>query len=211
MHGLYSNTIERFLLLDDDVQSLYETSTVLTSKMLTNVIPVTNKEITNLNCTEWKLGNPKGYRQSSPYPYLVIKQQDSYLEAGPQNNTPQEIFVTHLDFVRMVHSIIKAALYTEMELPSSYVKIFNFLDTENIKILEDMGDGGAGGGHGDFEKGFQQAIYQMVYQSKDVDELYDNTHNFFNSIKTSNLRKRKFYENLRKYAKPFFDRTLYAF
>jgi hypothetical protein len=211
MHGLYSNTIERFLLVDDDVPSLYETATVLTSKMLCNVIPVTLSEMNNHNCYHWKLGNPKGYRQSSPYPYLVIKSQDSYIEAGEQENTPPEIFKSHLDFVRMSYSIVKSALYTEMELPSTYTKIFNFMDTKDIVIHNDMGDGGAGGGYGDFEQGFQQAIYKIVYQSDNVDSLYETIMSVFNSIETSNLRKRKFYENLRKNAKPFFDRTLYTF
>lgn len=211
MHGLYSNTIERFLIVDKDVHALYETATILTSKMLCNVIPVTLSEMDNSNCYNWTLGNPKGYRQSSPYPYLVIKSQDSYLEVGDQTNTPKEIFENHLNFIRMSFAIIKSAMYTEMELPSSYERIFSFVDTDELNLYQDMGDGGADGGHGDFENGFRQDIYELVYHSNSVDDLYEKITTVFDSLQTSSLRKRKFYENLRKNAKPFFDRTLYTF
>ena len=211
MHGLYSNTIERFLIIDQDVHSLYETATVLTSKILCNIIPVTLPEIDNSVCTNWTLGNPKGYRQSSPYPYLVIKPQDSYVDLGPQQNNPQDIFESHLDYIRMTFVIIKSTIKTEMELPSSYESIFSFVDSKGIETYKDMGYHASDGGHKDFENGFKEAIYELIYYSKDVDELYDNIMVAFSKSKTSNLRKRKFYENLSRYAKPFFSNTLYTF
>jgi hypothetical protein len=211
MHGLYSNTIERFLIVDSDVHALYETSTVIASKMLCNIVPMTLLEIDNTNCYEWSLGNPKGYRQSSPYPYLVIKSQDSYQRVGMQTNTPEDKFKNHLDFVRMAYCIVKSAMYTEMELPSSYEAIFSFLESPEIETYKDMGYHGADGGHQDFENGFKQAIFELIYFSRDVEELYDNIMTVFNKSKTSNLRKRKFFENLKRNAKPFFLNTLYTF
>lgn len=198
MYGLYSNTIERFLIVDDDKHVLYTIAILLTSKIHCNVVKFDESEmgINNHNCSEWTLRNPIKLSQDSPYPRVVTNFQDSCKLVGTQTNTPSNIFAKHLMYIQFVYAIIRSLVLIELSRPGSFDHIFDFIDDEVIEFHTD-------------KDSMKKEIFKSVYESGNIDELYQKI-KLLSLSWSEGLRKKHFIRNANKNAEQIFTNTLYS-
>jgi len=196
MYGLYSNTIERFLVIDDDKHVLYTVAILLTSKIHCNVVKFDESKINNHNCSEWTLINPTKLSQDLPYPRVINNFQDSCKLVGAQTNTPSNIFTNHLMHIQFVYIIVKSIIWVELSQPASFDHTFDFINDDLVKFHADP----------DFMK---KELFKSVYESSNIDELYQKI-KLLSLSWSEGLRKKQFIRNVNKNAEQIFTNTLYS-
>jgi len=197
-YGLYSNTVERFLLVDDQLHFVYDTARLLSSKMLCHVLPLkSHSPVTEKNCHYYKVSNPSSLLQKSPYPHYTTKLvgQDMEVKTTKQTAVPEEVFDQHIEFVICVHALVTALYHTEYEVPGNYVDLLP--ETPDDFFLTG---------------GFKQVLFDIAYNCLSREELYEALGMFLGTIPKNNpyamKKKDKFVRFLKKYEQRFLSYSL---
>jgi hypothetical protein len=190
MYGMYSNTIERFLVVDDQLSFLYDTARILSSKMLFHIVQVRQPEIEIHNCIEYSIANPLQLKQRSPYPFYIDGKQDFEIQRGRQTIVPDEIFFEHLRFIRGVFCAVKACMITEYTRPGAYDDLIEDTPEDFVMIF-----------------GFKNRIFEILYESYSLDQAHNKLKLYFDTFGGDNphaiAKKEKFFKLLEKYEQRF--------
>jgi hypothetical protein len=200
MYAIYSNNLERFLLVDDDLWVLRHTAILISSKLTTSICEINNIEINKSNCTEWTLSIPSMSKQDQQIPKLSIignAIEKSIALSTEENEKLKEDCI----FCLYVLNVVKSSWYVNALYNSSNQKYF--LDLLKIKSLSYVHD------ETGIEGGFIPSIDEILYSSssKEVAELKINAM-FDNKFSSSPTLLLKYAKSFRKYYDEFANPVL---
>lgn len=196
MIGLYSNNLERFLLVKPDQFIGLHTAKLLSSKFFISVFNFQNKKINNENCKTWSLKNPGLAMLDRQIPRMkFIKNQLIDLKSLPLDIS-EDIFINYQKFSNFCYNVVMASRITDATLNSSNQDYFmSLLDIHlNLKIYSD--DTG-------LAIPFLTQIDKILYMSMSIDEAKTLISNIFlsdtNMISNLKIYKKTFYHYLNYY------------
>lgn len=177
MHGLYSINLERFILLDQDRWALLHTGKMLSSKMQLCLCQFDNDiAITNNDCINWTTTGTAVIPQDQQIlKFSHIGNSLKYI--GPPNDVDLDLLTQHIDYVKFVLKVIKAAWLTEAIRGIGDQTYFLSLVEENTLVSfkdETWADGG-----------FLFAIDKILYLSKNKEEALPKIKKIFENPDTA--------------------------
>jgi len=174
MYGIYSNNLERFLLISNDLWMLMHTANLLSSKFILCVCMIDETvNIDNSNCLTWTLSDPAMAISDKQIPRLKIinnKLRDTGLISV---DVPIDQIIKYQEFSKFVLEISQAARMTDALLNSSSQQYFlNLLDSNDrlITLNDDTGIPG----------GFLSSIDKILYLADNKETALDKILNLIN-------------------------------
>lgn len=190
-YGIYSNNLERFIYVDNDLWILMHSAKLLSSKMMLCVINIKNDNLNSNNCFEYSLSNPEEAKQSYQLPQLVTYSTGETFK-GPPVDINLDTFTKHRIFIEYVIRTVRASWLTDAQFNvSDHNFLINLLgDTSVRKVNDDSG----------VDKGFKFCIDQILYTANTLEELKTGIDNIFNYADSNRPKNLKIYEQtFRKY------------
>lgn len=177
MHGLYSINLERFILLDPDRWTLLHAGKLLSSKMQLCLCEFDdNVAITNDDCLNWTATGSAFIPQDQQI--LKFSNIGNSLKFfGPPVDVDMDLLMQHLDYVKFVLKVVKAAWLTEAIKGIGDQTYFLSLVGENNLVSfkdETWADGG-----------FLFAIDKILYLSKSKEEAITKIKKIFENPDTA--------------------------
>lgn len=183
MYGIYSNSLERFILVDSDLWILVHVAKLLSSKMTLCVMPIHSKEINSKNCYEYGLFNPAEAKQNTQLPQFV-KNTSGESFKGPPLDISEELFSEQKKFIEYLAKVAKASWIADIQLNTSdHNFLLNLAEETNLAKMED--DSGIDGG-------FKFRVDQVLYTSNTKQEMKERLSNIFdykNSTRPSRMEQ----------------------
>lgn len=160
--GLYCNSLERFLLVKDDLWLVLHSAKLLSSKLSSCVCPIYDEDMNNENCYTYGLVKPSEAKQNVQMPQYVSITSGEELK-GPPADIELEMLNQHKKFINYLFLVVQASWIADAELNDSDHYNFASLITDNEFVLENDNSG--------LENGFKKSIDKILYTANTVDEI----------------------------------------
>jgi hypothetical protein len=175
-YGLYCNSSERFMAVDNDLWTLHHAAKILSSKISSCVCVIANDEITNDNCYQWGLQDNRISKQDQQIP-LVVPVGDAVEHKG----APDDIIASDLaKDLLFVNFIIKAtyamkvvdAIYNVAD-QKFFIKYFP--KTELTAVDDDSG----------VANGFVRSVERILYLASNEENALKGLEELFNDPRST--------------------------
>lgn len=167
---LYLNSIERFILINDDIWTSMNTAKVLSSKMCLCVCEISNQNLDNDSCLEWGLVDSSESKQTQQHPSLSIIKKGACYRGYPVDIASERL-IYDKKFVEFVYRITKASMLVDALMNNVNQKFYlELLDENEIMSVND--DSGIKGG-------FLKNVNKILYLSNSVDEISEKLNVMF--------------------------------
>ena len=173
VYGLYCNSSERFMLIDNDLWTLHHAAKILSSKMSTCVCAISNMEINSDNCHLWGLIDHRVTKQDQQVP-LIISVDDAVEYKGLPDDIDENDLKKDLEFLRFALDAVYAMKIVDANFNVAEQKFFIrfFPKTELTAVDDDSG----------IANGFVRSVERILYLAgsrasalKGFDELFDDS------------------------------------
>jgi hypothetical protein len=134
MIGIYSNNLERFLLIKDDRWISLQTGKILSSKFLLSLFEFDNANIDNNNCGTWSIKDPSIAMLDKPIPRIKHIEDLVFDTLTPSPDIPHSIFLEYQDYCNFAYNIVLSSRLTDASLNSSDQKYILSLVSDNISL-----------------------------------------------------------------------------
>lgn len=191
-YGIFSNSVERYLLFDTECWLTLHTAKVLSSKFSIMVHEIDQEVfLENALSLQYTLSNSPQIKQDSQSPFLIkVPNLINYIDSKPNDIDYQTIF-NHKKLCDYTHNVLYAAWRTDAFLNKTNNRYF--LQISNFTNLSSNSD------ESTLDSGFLNLIDNILYYSLSIEEIKNKLTNLFissvrnNSIKTY---KELFYNEL---------------
>ena len=194
MFGIYSNNLERFLIINNDLFLTIQTAKLLSSKFCLSVCKINNSIcIDNSNCLTWSLTDPSMAAADRQIPRLTIIDNNLF-DTKTYPAIPKELLFEYHEFCKLVYNIVKASRITDALLNSNdqsyFLRLLDIQDPTIVSLSDESG----------LEIPFLLQIDKVLYMSTSIKEINENIEEIFFQYTTlpSNvaLYKKTFYHYL---------------
>lgn len=197
IYAIYSNNLERFLLVKNDLWTTFHSAKLLSSKLCLTVCEVnSNTNLTNSNCLTWSLEDTNLALSDRQVPRLLRLDRAVIDLKLPAVDMVYDKIVAYKNFSNFVYNCVNAAWYTDALLNTSNQKYFlDILDLDsNLEFSYDPLITG---------KSFLKEVDKILYLSNSKEEITDGLQDFFNQKSkdpvTLNLYKKTFFQLINNY------------
>lgn len=181
--GVYSPVIDRFLFVDHhDLWTTFHAAKLLSSKMPLVVFALSfDNSLTQESCSEWTIANSRSRLSASQAPVLkMLESAKDVVHRGLLENA-DSLETSEQKFALFVLRCTYALRWTDAQLNAIdhnfYLRFFG----PEVAEVPIRGQADSTG----WPKGFRTAIEEILYKSKDRDEIWSS----INSIKLSLQRQ----------------------
>jgi hemolysin activation/secretion protein len=197
MIGLYSNNLERFLIIKDDRWMSLQTGKILSSKFLLSLFEFdNNSNIDNSNCRTWSIRDTSTAMLDKPIPRIKHIEDQLYDTLTMSPDISSSVFLEYQEYCNFVYNVVLSSRLTDANLNSSDQKYILSLVSDNISVSTLSDDTG-------LAKPFLWHIDHILYFSSTKEEALKKISNLFDEnldiISLLNLYKQTFYDYLKKY------------
>jgi hypothetical protein len=196
MIGVYSNNLERFLLIKDDRWISLQTGKILSSKFLLSLFEFDNNKINNNNCSTWGIKDPNVAMLDKPIPRIKYIEDQLFDTLTLSPDIPQSVFLEYQDYCNFAYNVVLSSRLTDASLNSSDQKYILSLVSDDIPLSTLSDDTG-------LAKPFLWHIDHILYFSSSKQEALEKISEIFkentNMISSLNSYKQTFYTYLKKY------------
>lgn len=196
MIGIYSNNLERFLIIKDDRWISLQTGKILSSKFLLSLFEFDNNDINNNNCNTWSIRDPSVAMLDKPIPRIKYIEDQLFDTLAPVTDISPSVFLEYQEYCNFVYNVVLSSRLTDANLNSSDQKYILSLVSDNIPVSTLSDDTG-------LAKPFLWHIDHILYFSSTKEEALEKISNIFkentNMVSSLNLYRQTFYNYLTKY------------
>jgi len=194
MFGIYSNNLERFLIINNDLCLTMQTAKLLSSKFCLSVCKINNSScIDNSNCLTWSLTDPSMAVADRQVPRLTIIDNNLF-DTKTYPAISKEVLFEYHQFCKSVYNIVKASRITDALLNSNdqsyFLKLLDVQDSTIVSLSDDTG----------LEVPFLLQVDKILYMSTSIKEINEKIEKIFIQYtslpSTVALYKKTFYYHL---------------
>ena len=175
-YGLYCNSTERFVLLDNDLWTLHHAAKLLSSKISACVCVIEHSEITKDNCHLWGLVDHKVAKQDQQIP-LVIAVGSNVEYKGLPDDVTEEDLNKDLEFMRFMLTATYSLKIVDAIFNVADQKFFikYFPKTELTAVDDDSG----------VANGFVRSIERILYLASNKESALKGFEELFNDPRSA--------------------------
>lgn len=187
-YAIYLNSIERFILILDDLWISVQTAKLLSSKMSICVCDISNfQQIENTDSLSWCLNDSSESKQNQQHPSLSIINNGIFNKGLPLDIS-LDLLKVQKQFVEYVADVCRSAMLVDALLNNVNQKFYlDLLGDSNFEVVDD--DSGINGG-------FLKTVNTILYLSKTVTEIETKLNLILNDPKSNRPSNLKLYREL---------------
>jgi hypothetical protein len=175
-YGLYCNSSERFMAVDNDLWVLHHAAKILSSKISSCVCVIDNADINNNNCYQWGLKDNRVSKQDQQIP-LVVPVADAVEFKGSPDDITTEDLTKDLAFVNFILQATYAMKVVDAIYNVADQKFFikYFPKTELTAVDDDSG----------VANGFVRSVERILYLASNKESALKGLEELFNDPRST--------------------------
>jgi hypothetical protein len=187
-YGIFSNSIERYLLLSKNSWATLHTAKILSSKFSTTVHELESLiDIVDKDCFFYGVKNTQIIKQESQCPSL-IEVNDPIVFLGNPLDISKDVLISHKNFCNYAFKVVCSSWKTDAVLNKTNNKFFlNFYQSLSLSVTNDEST---------IDNGFLKSIDKILYFETSIKDCEEKINQLF----LSNIRN----DSLKSYKNLFF-------